>query len=157
MLASSSIGFLIQHLAFSLGRQNDQILQEQLGIGFSQFKLMKVLQMQSGIQQKQIADALGQTEASVSRQIRLLQEKGLLQVEVSPHNRREHIIMLTAKGLRFAEEAKAIVADYHREMFAELSEKQQNQLVDILSTMHKYSCRGKTSICQRFAGKTAEN
>lgn len=157
MLASSRIGFLIQHLASSMGRQNDQILQEQLGIGFSQFKLMKVLQVESGVQQKQIADALGQTEASISRQIKLLQEKGLLQVEVSPHNRREHITTLTAKGLRFGEEAKAIIADYHREMFAALSEKQQEQFADILSIMHKYSCQGKTSICQKFTSRSIEN
>lgn len=157
MLTSSSIGFLIQHLASSLGRQNDQILQEQLGIGFSQYKLMKVLQMKSGIQQKQIADALGQTEASISRQIKLLQDKGLLQVTVSPHNRREHITTLTAKGLRFEEEAKSIVADYHKEMFAQLSNKQQEQLVDILSTMHKYSCQGKSSICQQFTSNPTEN
>ena len=35
MPPQSKIGFLIQHLAFSLGRTNDQVLQEQLGIGFS--------------------------------------------------------------------------------------------------------------------------
>lgn len=157
MLTSSSIGFLIQHLALSLGRQNDQILQEQLGIGFSQFKLMKVLQVKSGVQQKQIADALGQTEASVSRQIKLLQDKGLLQIEVSPHNRREHITTLTAKGLRFADEAQAIITDYHKEMFAQLSSKQQEQLVDILSVMHKSSCQGKTSICQQFTSQLVEN
>lgn len=118
---------------------------------------MKVLQVKSGVQQKQIADALGQTEASVSRQIKLLQDKGLLQIEVSPHNRREHITTLTAKGLRFTEQAKTIINDYHKEMFAQLSDKQQEQLLDMLSTMHKYSCQGKTSICQRFASQQAEN
>lgn len=150
MTLTSNIGFIIQHLAFSLGRQNDQILQEQLGIGFSQFKLMMVLQAKPHIQQKQIAEALGQTEASISRQIKLLQQKGLLQTVVSPRNRREHITTLTGRGARFTEEATRIMKDYHQTMFSHLSTKQQEQLLDILTIMHDHACLAKSSICQKF-------
>jgi DNA-binding MarR family transcriptional regulator len=153
MPVTSNIGFLLQHLAFSLGHQNDQVLQEQLGVGYSQFKLMKVLQHMPHIQQKQIADALGQTEASISRQIKLLHQKGLLQTEVKPENRRQHITTLTAKGVRFTDQAVAILNDYHQAMFDQLSEKQQEQLLDILMTMHDYSCQGKASACRQFIKK----
>lgn len=149
--ASNKIGFLIQHLAFSLGRTNDQVLQEQLGIGFSQFKLMMVLQKMPHIQQKQIANALNQTEASVSRQIKLLHEKSLLQTTVSPKNRREHITTLTPKGVRYTEEARRILTDYYQPMFANMSDKDQEQMLHHLGTLHDYMCNDKgNDMCQKY-------
>lgn len=148
--ATNNIGFLLQHLAFSLGRLNDQVLQERLGIGFSQFKLMMVLEKRPHIQQKQIAETLSQTEASISRQIRVLQEKGLLQTTVSPHNRREHITTLTPKGTRFTEEAIAILNNHYEPLFAQLTSKQQVQLGESLSVLHDHVCTMNNGTCQKF-------
>ncbi len=151
MRPSNKIGFLIQHLAFSLGRTNDQVLQEQLGIGFSQFKLMMVLEKMPHIQQKQIASALNQTEASISRQIKLLHDKNLLQTVVSPKNRREHITTLTAKGLRYTDEARRILGEYYQPMFEKLSDKEQEQLLQHLSSLHDFICVDKNGdMCQRY-------
>jgi DNA-binding MarR family transcriptional regulator len=150
MRPSNKIGFLIQHLAFSLGRTNDQVLQERLGIGFSQFKLMMVLQKMPHIQQKQIASALNQTEASISRQIKLLHEKNLLQTTVSPKNRREHITTLTGKGVRYTEEARRILNDYYQPMFAQLSDKDQEQLAQHLTTLHDAVCTSSGDMCQKY-------
>lgn len=147
---TNDIGFLLLHLAFTMARQNDQILQERLGIGFSQFKILMVLQMNPYIQQKDIAEALGQTEASISRQIKLMHDRGLLQSTVSPENRRRHITTPTAKGSRLNDEAMNILNDYHAPMFENLSAKQQQQLLEILAQMHQTICQaGKTGACDR--------
>jgi DNA-binding MarR family transcriptional regulator len=149
MHPSHTVGYLLQHLAASLARQSDQVLQERLGIGFSQFKLLMVLERNPHIQQKQIAEALGQTEASISRQIRLMHDKGLLQTTISPQNRREHITTLTAKGLRLNEEALRVLNAYHAPIFEDLSEKQLLQLVETLSMMHDKACQpGRAGACQ---------
>lgn len=142
MQPTKHTGYLFQHVAASLARQSDQILQEQLGIGFSQYKLMMVLQWNSGIQQRQIADSLGQTEASISRQIKLMHEDGLLQTVISPSNRREHLTTLTPKGLRMTREAQKLFGKVHSPVFAALNEKQQKQLTDTLKLMHGEVCKG---------------
>lgn len=148
--SASKTGFLVQHVAFSLHRLGDQVLQERLGVGFSQFKLMMVLEKKPHIQQKQIAEALNQTEASISRQIKLLQEKGLLQTTVSPKNRREHITTLTPKGVRFTEEAVRVLEEYYQPLLDGLSSKQQDQLHDGLVALHEQACKGKTASCQHL-------
>ena len=136
------------HLSFVLGRQSDQVLLERFGIGFSQFKIMMVLLRHHGIQQSQIADSLGQTEASVSRQIKLLMDKGLLISTVDPTNRRRHITTLSASGARLADEAVAALDGFHAPVIDALSEKQQMQLVEILETMHAHACApGRQSVC----------
>lgn len=142
MKITNNIGYLLQHVAFSLSRQSDQVLQESLGIGFSQFKILMVLQWNPSVQQRHIAENLGQTESSISRQIKLMHEQGLLQTTVNPHNRREHITTLTSKGTRLADEAMNVLNRYHASTFAELSEKQQRQLIELLTIMHREICSG---------------
>lgn len=150
MQPTTNLGYLLHHISFVLDRQSDQTLQDRLGIGFSQFKILMVLKWHTGVQQKRIADYLGQTEASVSRQIKLMIETGLLQSRISQSNRREHITTLTARGDRIADEAMRLLNDYHTPMFSLLSVHQQEVLTEILQIMHQESCRGsKPGSCQR--------
>lgn len=147
---TNNIGYLLQHLATTLARQSEQVLQEKLGTGFSQFKILMALQWNPHVQQRQIAEALGQTEASISRQIKLMLEKDLLRSQVSPHNRRERITTPTPKGLKLAESVREVLNSYHGPMFEQLSQSQREQLLQTLTIMHEYSCQaGKTAACHR--------
>ncbi len=140
MKPSSNVGYLLNHLAFVLGRQSDQVLQERLGIGFSQFKIMMTLQNAPHIQQKVIAEKLGQTEASISRQIKLMLDQNLLQTFRRPENKREHITTLTLKGDRLTNEAMDILGQYHAPVMEALTEKQQHALTESLQIMHRAAC-----------------
>lgn len=145
---TNNIGYLLQHLADVLAKQSDQALQERLGIGFSQFKILRVLQNNPHIQQRQIAEWLGQTEASISRQIKLMLEKGLLATTKNPHNRREHLTTPTAKGVRLTEESLNVLNITHQDMFTDLGEKHQQQLLDILAHIHQFTCQpGRIGAC----------
>lgn len=145
---TNNIGYLLQHLSGVLAKQSDQALQERLGIGFSQFKILRVLQHSPHTQQRQIAEWLGQTEASISRQIKLMIDKSLLQTTISPKNRREHLTTPTAKGVRMTEEAINVLNSTHAGMFNDMGEKHQQQLLEILAHMHQFSCQpGKAGAC----------
>lgn len=139
MPPTNNIGYLLQRLAFGLARQSDQVLQEQLGIGLSQFNILMMLKWRPNVLQRQIAEALGQTEASVSRQVKLLLKLDYLETTVNPANKREHITKLTNKGLKITEKAFEILNGYHAPMFARLSEKQQTRLHESLSVMYDYA------------------
>lgn len=141
MKPTNNIGFLLQHIAFSLARQNDAVLQDELGIGFSQFKILMVLQWRPNVQQKQIADQLGQTEASISRQIKLMYDDGLLQAVPRPEDRREHITTLTTRGVRICEQAMDVLNKHHQPLFRQLTNEQQQQLLESLQILRDYTCR----------------
>ena len=148
---SNQVGYLIHHLAFVLGRQSDQVLLEQLGIGMSQFKILMTLQNMPNVRQKQIADCLAQTEASISRQIKLLEEAGMLTSEVSKNSKREHVIRLTPKGERTNDNALKVLQRYHAPMFATLNEKQLDALMSPLETLHTHACiSNDPTMCQPF-------
>jgi DNA-binding MarR family transcriptional regulator len=145
----NALGYLLQHTATTLYRQSDQVLQERLGIGMSQFKLLMMLQYHTNVQQRMLADYLGQTEASISRQIKLLKTMGMLDTTRNPKNRREHITVLTARGIKITEAARDVLMEYHAPVFGQLSDKQQQQLTDLLRQLHNAACgAGRPHACE---------
>jgi len=140
---SNEIGALLQHTASLLAKQTDQVLQEQLGIGFSQFKILQTLQTSPKSKQQQIAFNLGQTEASISRQVKLMIQQGLLESRRNPGNLREHITLATSKGERVVEAALSVLAKYHAPTFNKLTPKQHEQLASTLQALHDAVCTQK--------------
>lgn len=131
----------LHHLVSLMSRETDQMLLEQLGIGLSQCKILTTLHEHPHVQQRTIAAALGQTEASISRQIKLLKEKGLLVSPRNPINRREHIADLTPRGVRVIEAAESVLEQYHALFFSSFTQKQQKQLDSLLSGLHSAVCQ----------------
>lgn len=139
-MQQNELGNLLHHLVSLLSRHTDQTLQEQLGIGLSQYKILTTLHDHPHIQQRLIASILGQTEASISRQIKLLIEKGMLTSQRNPQNQREHLADLTPKGVRIIDAAEIALAQYHASFFAGLTKKQQENLYKELSVLHRTMC-----------------
>lgn len=150
---ANDLNYLIQHLAAVMGRQTDQVLQEQLGIGLSQFKILMVLEWNPRVGQRAIADSLGQSEAAVSRQIKLLKAKGLLVSKKDPANRRKHITTPTPLGMQITEAASAILRRSFSPDFAGLGDDQLTRLTASLQQLHRVICRpGRTGACDHQLG-----
>lgn len=131
----SSIGYLLHHSAFLLDSHCDQVLQERYGIGLSQFKILLVLEAKDGITQKNIARELSQTEASVSRQVKILAAKGLIEVEPSHDSKREKRVFETHLGHDIAQKSITALNDYTAPVFEGLSPKEQQNLQEYLRTI----------------------
>ena len=130
--------YLLQQLAFLIERQFDQILLEQLGIGFSQFKILHSLDNNPHLLQKEMAETLHQTEASISRQVKLLRSKGLLISKVNPKNRRQRLTVVTPKGLSITMAAQELLDKHNKAMLSSLTKKRQDTLVDILTHLDNH-------------------
>lgn len=149
----NNLSYLLNHLAAVMGKQADQVLREQLGIGFSQYKILMVLEWNPRTQQKTIADSLGQTEASISRQIKVLETKGLLQSKPDPNNKRKHITAPTPLGMQVTEAAADILRRSSTADFTNLGDDQLMQLTTGLQRLHKLVCKpGKLGACDHQLG-----
>ncbi len=138
MQHANSISLLVQSVATLLHKQADQALQEQLGIGMAQFRILKIVQANPRLLQRHIADALGQTEASISRQVKILHDKQLLAMRLNPKNHREHITTLTPKGFQITEAALEVLQNSQSPFLEGFSEKQQNELLEMLTTLRHH-------------------
>lgn len=150
---TNNLTYLVQHLSAIIGKQAEQVLQEQLGIGLSQYRILMVLEWNPRVQQKHIADSLGQTEASISRQIKLLANKGLLLSKRDPHNRRKHITAPTPLGMQITEAASQILHRNFSPEFSKLGDDQLLQLTAGLQRLHAIVCKpGKPGACDHPLG-----
>lgn len=134
----NDIGSLLHAVSKALDEISDQILSERLGIGLSQFRVLLYLLGEDGASQHMIAVRLGQSAPSISRQIKLLQQKGLVVVRVNASSRRDRLVFLTQKGAKTAEKSVNILNEYHAPMFSRLSQKEQEQLVETLRSIKNY-------------------
>jgi DNA-binding MarR family transcriptional regulator len=150
---TNNLSYLVQHLAAVIGKQSEQVLQEQLGIGLSQFRILMVLEWNPRVQQNAVADSLGQSEASVSRQIKLLKAKHLLATKQDPNNRRKHITAPTPLGMQITEAATNILRRSFGPDFAHLGDDQLQQLIAGLQQLHRIVCRpDKLGACDHQLG-----
>jgi len=126
----------LQRLAFRIERHADQILLEKLGIGFSQFKIIHELERNPKAKQNQLARALGQTEASISRQVKIMRADRLMITSINSSNKREHITTLTPKGARIKEAATESLDKLYKSLIEDLSSKdidRLNKTIDSIS------------------------
>lgn len=138
MSYSDNISFMLLHIAATISKQNDVLLQNKLRIGFSQFKILMVLQWKPNIKQKQIASKLNQTEASISRQINIMFEDGLLQTTRSREDRRQHITMLTVRGERICNQATKLLIAHSEAIFNQLSNNEKESLQRNLKSINNF-------------------
>lgn len=129
----SEVATNLHRLSSVLGRVAERTLQDEYGLGMSQFKVLWILRKHSeGVLQTNIATWCSQTEAAISRQVNLLKRDKLIEKRTDPKNRRNHIICLSAKGEQFANEAMDVLIKEYKPLFAVLSASEQQTLNEML-------------------------
>lgn len=150
---TNGVVYLVEHLSAVLSKQADHLLQNQVGIGMSQYKVLMILEWNPRVQQRIIAKSLGQTEASISRQIKLLKNRGLLIAKPDPANRRKHITTPTPKGMQITEAANDILRRNFGSEFSSMDDEQATQLITGLTSLHAAVCKpGKIGACDHPLG-----
>jgi len=122
---------LLHNLDSAINRHIDQILLEQLGVGLSQIRILRILQTTTAAQ-RDLADSLNQTEPAISRQIKLLAGKGLVQASVDDAEKRRNVISLTVPGIKVIAAANELLSSENQKILSQLTRKQQIVLTELL-------------------------
>lgn len=136
----TNIDILLEHITSLLTNRLDQLLREQLGVGYSQYKVLLLFTGENIIRQKTIAKSLGQTEASISRQLKIITLKGLITRAYDPNNTKTKIVTLTLLGQRIRLAAKDIVSVETKTIFNIGNSKNLQLLISGLETLHTCLC-----------------
>lgn len=137
MQLRDNFGIALQQVSATLSYAGDQLLQAELGIGMSQFRVLTAVQAHGHCRQKDIAARLGQTEASISRQVRIMDMEGLLRINQRPDNRRERLVSLTPRGDRVARQAAELLDECYQPVFAQLDVAQKQNLAKTLQVIQE--------------------
>lgn len=140
MNSQNNLGYVIHHLGSAMDRQTDILLQDKFQIGFSQFKILLALREHNGVQQQKIANYLGQTEASISRQVKLLVNMGLVSSRKNHENKRQAVTSLTPRGSQVTAQAVTALEGYYAPMFLQLSPAQLEEFGRVIDSLHQRVC-----------------
>lgn len=141
--ASKSLPYSLHRLAFILQRMSDDILQRDLGVGYAQFKMMMGLKFSPGCEQRYLARHMDQTEAGISRQIRLMQDMKLVDINLDSKDRRRRHLTLTVKGEDTLKKAKQLLEREHNKLLTGLSGSEievMKKVLDKMLTAARISC-----------------
>jgi DNA-binding MarR family transcriptional regulator len=113
--------FLVRKSASLLDRGGEALFREGLGISLAQFLVLSVVDAHPGdFNQQSIADLLGLTKGTVSRQIDQASAAGLLTARVSESSRRDKTIALTKAGTELVRRGDDLLAASNSELFPRL-------------------------------------
>ncbi len=109
--------FVLQHLL-------DELLLSKANVGLSQVRIMGALHSALPRSQRTVAGQLMQTEANVSRQLRLMQKQGLVSIKKNKKDARQRDVLLTAKGSQKYDQAEKLIAAQQKELLKRLDKKE---------------------------------
>lgn len=148
---SKEITYKIHKAVFLLDKMSDQILQDRLNLGFSQFLVMMVLANQSKVPQKFVASQLDQTQAAVSRQIDILADLGYVSRDLNPDSRREYVLSLTKSGQKVYRQGFDAIDERFDKLFTIWSKTEKSNLLTALSKLvMEIKIRGSEEICGKI-------
>ena len=105
----ATLWYLIRRVAGLIDRQGEELFRRELGISLAQFLVLSVVDAHPGpLSQQAIADRVGLTKGSVSRQIDHAVGAGLMTVRVAAHTRRENAVALTETGTALVRRGDAL-------------------------------------------------
>jgi DNA-binding MarR family transcriptional regulator len=105
----ATLWYLIRRTAALMDHQGEALLRRELGVSLAQFLVLSVVDAHPGpLSQQAIADRVGLTKGSVSRQIDHAVAAGLMTVRVAPHTRRENAVTLTEAGTALVRRGDAL-------------------------------------------------
>jgi DNA-binding MarR family transcriptional regulator len=125
----------IHKLAFLLEKRADESLRTQLGIGFAQYKVLEAINQNMLARQNMVAAMLDQTEASISRQIKILQKKGLIIVSEVMGNKRAKELSLTVIGDEMVRHAEEVLDVTQAQIVGGLSYQEQRLFQELFERM----------------------
>jgi DNA-binding MarR family transcriptional regulator len=126
-----SIGWLINAAALRVNRKMRQALQD-LELTQGQFAILKTLAEQDNLSQVEIGRCVDLTPDQMTRQLDILEQKGLLGRFADPNSRRTSRIKLSEQGRSLAPQLFALTEQVNADFARELNRQEQQSLIELL-------------------------
>ncbi|MHA6719532.1 MarR family winged helix-turn-helix transcriptional regulator [Sphingomonas sp. RS6] len=130
---SEGLGFLLSDVARLMRRRFDERARSHAsGASVSQWRVLKILHRQPGLNQGQIAELLEVEPITCCRMIDRLEESGLVERRRDPADRRMWRIHLTDRALPVIEELRVVGGEMIEDMLSGLDAAQRETLIESL-------------------------
>ena len=138
MMGNQSIGGMIKILSEAIGQKVNRDCRG-FNLTMQQMKILHFLKQREGKEetsQKDIQDFMRNAHSTTVNILRLMKEKGFIEITVSPRDRRMKIVKLTGQEKTFIEEVITERKRLEKQLVQGLSRKEQAELLKYLKHIY---------------------
>jgi DNA-binding MarR family transcriptional regulator len=126
-----SVGFTLSTSGYAVARRFRQVLAP-VGLEPREFALLRAVSLSEGSSQQAIGERLQIPASRMVAFVDALEARGLLERRRNPADRRARALHLTEDGRMLLARAFVLAVEHERDLCAELSEGEREQLLDLL-------------------------
>jgi DNA-binding MarR family transcriptional regulator len=127
----------ITFIANKLSNSATVFYQRNFGVNVTEWRIMSLLAIEPGIPASRICYVIGFDKAPVSRNLAMLQKRGLVVIRTAPNDGRTHAISLTARGRVVHDKVYAAAIERERRLLSCLKKEEREVLIDMLRRLHE--------------------
>jgi DNA-binding MarR family transcriptional regulator len=127
----------ITFIANKLSNSGTVFYQRNFGVNITEWRIMSLLAIEPGIPASRICNVIGFDKAPVSRNLAMLQKRGLVVIRTAPDDGRTHAISLTARGRVVHDKVFAAAIERERRLLSCLKKDEREVLIDMLRRLHE--------------------
>lgn len=127
----------LKGLAANLDKIADKELMLHLNLTSSQFTVMSILDNSSKVKQNFISKKLNISEAAVSKQIKILVEKGFVTVSVNSEDKKSRVLEMTDVGESVFKEGWIVINRINKDLYKEIYSHDTRVLEGLIKKMFK--------------------
>lgn len=122
-------------LVWKLQQSSEDLLLAKVGVGLSQARIMAALDKSVARSQRHVAVSLGQTEANISRQLKVMKKDGLVTITKSKKDHRQRDVSLTPKGYRALTKAKQALSNHEKGLLSTMNRSESRDFQDRIANL----------------------
>src|SRR5258708_4752285 len=127
----------ITFIANKLSNSATALYQRNFGVNVTEWRIMSLLAIEPGIPAARICNVIGFDKGPVSRNLSVLQKRGLVVIRTAPDDGRTHAISLTARGRAVHDKVIAAALERERRLLSCLKKEEREILIDMLRRLHE--------------------
>lgn len=114
----------------SLLKHADAVLTKEVGLTYSQFKVLLTLHEHKSLSQQALAEHHCTTPAAISRLVETLVRKNYIARVSNPVNRRENVLSLTTQGSKQLSTAITLVQQLEKKLYSSIPAKKLSEFLE---------------------------
>jgi DNA-binding MarR family transcriptional regulator len=123
-------------LANKLSSGASAVYRRRFGIGITDWRIVALLAVEPWIPAGRICEVIGLDKAAVSRSVRDMAARGLVETQVQEGDQRRQFIALTHNGVALHDAIVDIALEREKLLLADFSAEERQLLVSLLTRMH---------------------
>jgi DNA-binding MarR family transcriptional regulator len=127
----------ITFIANKLSNSATAYYQKNFGVNVTEWRIISQLAIEPGIPASRICHVIGFDKGPVSRNLAVLQKRGLLTIRTAPDDGRTHSITLTARGRAIHDKVIVAALERERRLLSCLKKDEREVLIDLLRRLHE--------------------